>query len=92
MHPCSNELPGSFAVSNAIAVTDDAVNSMVAGETRMLHIHATQTGDEDIDRPFELAGARHTNFHEGRYGAGRVERGLRDIEIFLRKLEPSVNG
>ena len=36
MHPCStglrcNELPGSFAVSNAVVVTDAAVNSMAAG-------------------------------------------------------------
>ncbi len=36
IHPCSNELPCSFAVSNAVAVIDDAVNSMA--------------GDEDIDR------------------------------------------
>ena len=36
MHPCSSELPSSFAVSNAVAVTDYAVDAM--------------TGDEDIDR------------------------------------------
>ena len=29
------------AVSNAVAVINDAVNSMAAGETHVLHIHAT---------------------------------------------------
>ena len=29
------------AVSNAVAVINDASNSMAAGETRVLHIHAT---------------------------------------------------
>ena len=64
---------------------------MAAGETRVLHIHATYIGDEDIDRLFDLASALHTNFYEDWYGAGRVERGLRDIEIFIDKLQPSVN-
>ena len=53
---------------------------------------AAETGDENIDRLFELASALHTNFYEDWYGAGRVERGLRDIETFLDKLEPSVDG
>ena len=52
---------------------------------------AAETGDEDIDRLFEVASIRHTNFYEGWYGTGRVERGLRDIEIFIDKLQPSVN-
>ena len=52
---------------------------------------AAETGDEDIDRLFEVASILHTNFCEGWYGAGRVERGLRDIEIFIDKLQPSVN-
>ena len=38
------------AVYNAVAVINDAVNSMAAGETRVLHIHETYIGDEDIDR------------------------------------------
>ena len=50
-----------------------------------------ETGDEDIDRLFEVASIRHTNFYEGGYGTGGVERGLRDIEIFIGKLQPSVN-
>ena len=37
---------------------------------------AAETGDEDIDRLFEVAIVLHTNFYEGWYGAGRVERGL----------------
>ena len=78
-------------MSNAVAIINDAVNSMAAGETRVLHIHATYIGDEDIDRLFDLASALHTNFYEDWYGAGRVERGLRDIEIFIDKLQPSVN-
>ena len=52
---------------------------------------AAETGDEDIDRRFEVASILHTNFYEGWYGAGSVERGLRDIEIFIDKLQPSVN-
>ena len=36
------------AVSNAVAIINDAVNSMAAGETRVLHIYATYIGDEDI--------------------------------------------
>ena len=40
---------------------------------------AAETGDEHIDRLFELASALHTNFYEDWYGASRVERGLRDI-------------
>ena len=31
-----------------------------------------ETGDEDIDRLFEVASIRHTNFYEGWYGTGRV--------------------
>ncbi|CAI7999490.1 hypothetical protein GBAR_LOCUS2729 [Geodia barretti] len=49
---------------------------------------AAEAGDDDIDRLFELAGGLHTNFYEDWYGAGRVERGLRDVERFLDKLEP----
>ena len=64
IHSRSNELPCSSAVSNTVAVIDHAVISMAAGETRVLHIHVTQTGDEDIDRLFELASAPHTNFYE----------------------------
>ena len=79
------------AVSNAVAVINDAVNSMAAGETHVLHIHATQIGDEDIDRLFDLAIALHNNFYEGWYDTGRVERGLRDIETLLDKLQTSVN-
>ena len=52
---------------------------------------AAETGDEDIDRLFEVASIRHTNFYESWYGTGGVERGLRDIEIFIGKLQPSVN-
>ena len=37
-------------MSNAVAVINDAVNSMTAGETRVLYIYATYIGDEDIDR------------------------------------------
>ena len=91
IHACSNELPCSFAVSNAVAVIDAAVNSMAGGETRVLHRHATQTGDEDIDRLFELAGALQSNFREDRYGTGRTERGPRDMETLLDNPEPSVN-
>ena len=46
---------------------------------------AAETGDEDIDRRFEVASILHTNFCEGWYSAGRVERGLRDIKIFIDK-------
>ena len=53
---------------------------------------AAETGDDDVDRLFELASAMHTNFYEDWYGAGRVERGLRDVETFLDKLEPLVGG
>ena len=38
------------AVSNAVAIINAAVNSMAAGETRVLHIYTTYIGDEDIDR------------------------------------------
>lgn len=48
---------------------------------------AQEAGDEDIDRLFELASALHINFYEDWYGVGRVERGLRDVETFLDKLE-----
>ena len=41
IHPCSNELPCSLTVSNAVVVIDDAVSSMGAGETRVLHLHVT---------------------------------------------------
>ena len=51
-------------------------------------ILAQEAGDEDIDRLFELASALHINSYEDWYGAGRVERGLRDVETFLDKLEP----
>ena len=51
-------------------------------------ILAQEAGDEDVDRLFELASALHINFYEDWYGAGRVERGLRDVESFLNKLEP----
>ena len=30
-------------MSNAVAIINDAVNSMAAGETRVLHIHADKT-------------------------------------------------
>ena len=40
----------------------------------------SETGDDDVDRLFELASAMHTNFYEDWYGVGRVERGLRDVE------------
>ena len=53
---------------------------------------AAETGDDDVDRLFELASAMHANFHEDWYGAGRVERGLSDVETFLDKLEPLVGG
>ena len=53
---------------------------------------AAETGDEDIDRLLELASALHTNFYEDWYGAGRVERGIRDIETFFDNLQPSING
>ena len=79
------------AVSNAVAVINDAVNSMAAGETHVLHIHATYIGDEDIDRLFDLAIALHNNFYKDWYDTGRVERGLRDIETLLDKLQTSVN-
>ena len=49
---------------------------------------AQEAGDDDIDRLFELASALHTNFYEDWYGAGRVERGLNDVEQLLDKLEP----
>ena len=58
----------------------------------MMVLHATQTGDEDIDRLFELAGALQANFHEDWYGAGRTERGPRYMETLLDNPEPSVNG
>ena len=51
-------------------------------------ILAQEAGDDDIDRLFELAGGLHTNFYEDWYGAGRVARGLSDVETFLDKLEP----
>ena len=47
-----------------------------------------ETGDDDIGRLFELASAMHINFYEDWYGASRVERGLRDVESLLDKLEP----
>ena len=53
---------------------------------------AAETGDDDVDRLFELASAMHTNFYEDWYDAGRVERGLGDVETFLDKLEPLVGG
>ena len=49
---------------------------------------AQEAGDDDIDRLFELASALHTNFYEDWYGAGRVKRGLNDVEQLLDKLEP----
>ncbi len=51
---------------------------------------AQEAGDDDIARLFELAGGLHTNFYEDWYGAGRVARGLRDVETFLDKLEPLI--
>ena len=36
---------------------------------------AAETGDEDIDRLLEGGQILHTNFYEGWYGTGRVERG-----------------
>ena len=69
------------AVSNAVAIINDAVNSMAAGETRVLHIHATYIGDEDIDRLFDLASALHTNFYEDWYGAGRVLKPAVDFPV-----------
>ena len=50
IHPRSKELPCGFAVSNAVGVRDDAVNSTAAGETRVLNLHPTYTSDEDIGR------------------------------------------
>ena len=32
---------------------------------------AAETGDDDVDRLFELASAMHANFYEEWYGAGR---------------------
>ena len=52
---------------------------------------AAETGDEDIDRIFELASALHTNFYEDWYRTGRIQHGLRDIETFLDELQQSVN-
>ena len=52
---------------------------------------AAETGDSDIDRLFELASGLHTNFYEDWYGAGRVQRGLADVESFLNKLEPLIS-
>ena len=49
-----------------------------------------ESGDQEIDRLFELASAMHTNFYENWYGAGRVQRGLHDVERFLDKLEPFI--
>ena len=51
---------------------------------------AGESGDADIDRLFELASGLHTNFYEDWYGAGRVQRGLGDVETFLGKLEPLI--
>ncbi len=53
---------------------------------------AAETGDDDVDRLFELASAMHANFYEDWYGAGRVGRGLSAVETFLDKLEPLVGG
>ena len=50
-----------------------------------------ENDDYDIDRFFELASGLHTNFLENWYGAGRVTRGLRDVKMFLDKLEPLID-
>ena len=47
-----------------------------------------ETGDEDIDRLFDVASALHVNFYENWYRARRVQRGVRDVETLLDKLEP----
>ena len=51
---------------------------------------AAETGDDDIARLFDVASALHVNFYEDWSSAGRVARGLRDIETFLDKLEPLI--
>ena len=47
-----------------------------------------ETGDEEIDRLFDVASALHVNFYENWYRARRVQRGIRDVEALLDKLEP----
>ena len=51
---------------------------------------AAETGDDDIDRLFDVASALHVNFNEDWASAGRVARGLRDVERLLDKLEPLI--
>lgn len=53
---------------------------------------ASEADDADIDRLFELASGLHTNFYEDWYGTGRVQRGLQDVESFLDKIEPLLDG
>jgi hypothetical protein len=53
---------------------------------------ASEADDADIDRLFELASGLHTNFYEDWYGRGQVQRGLHDVESFLDKIEPLLDG
>ena len=49
---------------------------------------ATETGDEDIGRLFDVASSLHVNFYENWSTSTTVARGLNDMERLLDKLEP----
>ena len=49
---------------------------------------AGEVGDDDISTLFRAASALHINFYENWLDAEGVERGLRDVDRFLDKIEP----
>ena len=49
-----------------------------------------ERSDDNIGRLFDVASSLHINFYENWNGAGRVRRGLADMERFVDLLEPLV--
>lgn len=48
---------------------------------------SSETADDDLVDLFQFANGLHKNFYENRFRARTVERGLRQMELFVDKME-----
>ena len=52
----------------------------------------TETGDPDVRRLFDVASALHVNFYEDWHTSDAVAEALDDVEHFVNKLDPLLQG
>ena len=57
---------------------------------RVIRQLVEETGDEQIDRLFQVANSLHSNFYEDWLPAGSVNSGLDAVAELVDKLEPSM--